>query len=145
MGIFGTTAPKFVYAHGGGGSEVTVPLTYSTIVTSEPTTDYVEQKSSLTGDRALISRGTHWVVEIKVNLWKYTTSPTPGEKYSTIAAYKGKLVSLWLHADGPQFYKSAGVDALFMLKEITPSFITDTDFKDVILLRFESTDTILQA
>jgi len=144
VGIFGTTSPKFVYAHGEGG-EVTVNLPYSTIVTSEPATDYVEQKSALSGDRTFLPRGTHWVVEIKINLWKHTTSPTPGEQYAAITAYKGMLVSLWLHADGEQFYKSAGVDALFLLREITPSFITDTDFKDVILLRFESTDTILQA
>ena len=142
MGIYGTTESKFVYDHGGGG-EVTVALPYSEIVMSEPSTEYLEQKSTLTGDREFIARGTHWTVEIKVNLWKYT-SPTPATKYATIMTYRGKKVCLWLHTDGNPFRKSAGVDALFQLKEVTPSWIVDTDFKDVLLLHFESIDPIYQ-
>ena len=144
MSIFGTTQSKFVYDHGGGG-EVTVDLPYSKIVTSEPTTDYVEQKSQLDGEREFLPRGTHWVVELEVHIWKHTTAPTPSEKYSAIVAYKGLPVSLWLHSDGSPFYKSVGVDALFVLKEVTPKYATDTDYKDYLLLHFESADTILQA
>jgi hypothetical protein len=144
MGIFGTTCPRFIYNHGGGG-EVTVDLTYGIIQRSEPTTDYVEQRSAITGDRDLLARGTHWEVEVKYHLYKHTTAPTPAGKYSTIATYKGRLVTLYLHADGAPFYKTGTTDALFVLKEITPFFLTTTDYKDGLILLFVSADTVLQA
>lgn len=139
MGIFGTTAPKFIF------SGTTVNLTYGIITKSEPVTEYIEQKSEITGNRDLISRGTHWTVEIRYHLYKHTTAPTPAAFYTTLTSYKGKQVSLYLHADGAQFYTAAATDAHFVLKEITPFYLTTTDYKDALILLFESVDTILQS
>lgn len=139
MGIFGTTEPKYITVVG----STTVALPYSQVISSEPSTDYVEQRSELTGERQFLPRGTHWVVEIQVNLWKYS-SPTPATKYATIAGHRGAKVYLYLHSDGNPFYKSAGVSAAFVLKEVSPKWVTDTDYKDILILRFESADTIYQ-
>ena len=144
MGIFGTTCPRFVYNHGGGG-EVTVDLTYGIITRSEPQAEYLEQKSEITGNRDLIPRGTHWEVEVRYHLYKHTTSPTPAQKYTTITTYKGRQVTLYLHADGAPFYTSGTTDAHFVLKEVTPFHLTTTDYKDGLLLLFVSADTVLQA
>jgi hypothetical protein len=114
------------------------------VTRSEPRTEYLEQKSEITGDRAFIPRGTHWAVEVKYHLYKHTTSPTPQTKYETIASYKGIPVTLYLHNDGPQFLHSASADALFVLKELTPFYLTTTDYKDGLLLLFESIMTIDQ-
>ena len=138
MGMFGVLGPRFVYDHG-GGSEATVDLDYAVMTTSEPDTRYFEHRSELDLDRSFVYVGTHWRVTFIIGLHKYASKLT---KYQTITSYKGKLVSLWLHRDGSQFLTTGGDDALFILRDIRPFYLTDIREHDMLELQFESVDPI---
>jgi hypothetical protein len=137
-GIFGLLAPKFVST---GESPITVNLDYADIVKNEPVTDYVELPSEITGERAFIKRGTHYEVQFKINLYKYSN---PASKYADIMTYHGSTVTLWLHRDGGAYQTGSSTDALFLLKEVEPFFYESKDYPDYLLLTFVSVNVIVR-
>jgi hypothetical protein len=139
MSIFGTQAPMFVYNHGSSGEEA-VLLDNAVIVRNEPAYDYVEHKSQIDGSKILFKRAKHYEVEIRLNLFKYSN---PTGKFNTIANYEGKPVTLWLHRDGAQYKQTDDeTDALFVLREVNPFYLNNTDYKDGLVLIFQSIDPI---
>jgi hypothetical protein len=99
-------------------------------VSEEPLTDYVEHVSEIDGQRGFEARGTFWSVKIAVNLFKYSN---PTTTFQAIIGFKGTAVVLYPHRDGREFQ-----DILFILKEVKPFFLTTTDYKDGLMLEFES-------
>lgn len=138
MSIFGTTNPQFVYDHGGAG-EVTIDLPRAVITKMRVKDQYHEHRSELDLDREFLHVSTHWEVSVRVNFGKFG-SPLAG--FQELAAYKGSLVSLWLFSDGVQFMKSETEDALFLLRNVTPIYLTDNYQHDAVVLDFESVDPI---
>ena len=135
--IFGVNPPQFIYDRG-GANEVTVPLPYvNNDIRSEPATELVSSESDIDGQRESYLRGSHWVVEMTYNLHKELDA---AHKYGVLSSWKGYAVTLYLHDDGDPFFQAGDhdADALFILKEVIPSYITTTGFADVVTLRFES-------
>lgn len=140
MGIFGTTAPKFVYDEG-GTFQKTVTLTYGIITRNESVTEYVEHRSEIDGDREWVAKCSHREVEIEYNLWKEGTAAS--RMYNTIERFKGSKVSLYLHSDGDRFETSPGVAALFTLTEVEAWHVETATYKDRLRLTFKSTNPVL--
>lgn len=140
MSVFGNSYPQFIYFHGVTG-EVVVPLPYAIVTRSDPETEVVEFTSEIDGQRVVMDRGTHWVVEMKYLLFKETDART---KYEVFQYYKNLPVSLFIHADGYPFYRSSNhlLDALFVLTEVEPFLLTTTDYKDGLNLTFRSLNPV---
>lgn len=141
MGIFGTAAPKFIFDNG-GGSETTVLLDHAVIIKDEPEVDTLTIRSPLSGHKFNFWRGKYWYFDVNINLYKYSD---PLSKYSNLKAFEGQNVSLWRHRDGEPFKKSGGADCLFLLKEVTAFAIEDVEYRDRVVLRFESIDYVNEA
>jgi len=122
--IFGYQAPRMIH------NTTTVDLDHAKVISEEPTTDYVENVSQIDGQRSFANRGTSWTVKILVYLFKYAD---PLATYQSIVAYKGLQVTLLPHRDGREFEGTS-----FILKEVTPFFMATTDYKDGLILEFQS-------
>ncbi len=138
--IFGITSPKYIYDRGGAG-EVEVLLNHIVLLRSEPETEYVDLQSEIDGFRDSTLRARHWIVEMKVYLYKYAD---PAQKFADIMAHMGKSVSLWLHRDGDPFLQADGTtDARFTLREVTPIYIETVQYRDGAILLFRSVDPVV--
>lgn len=131
MGIFGTTAPRFIF-HDGLSDEATVDIDNARLLDAEPETEYVELISELDGSVSFHAPKVSWRVRILVHLFKYGN---PSTAYSTFTALKGHFGTLFLHRDGSQFPDAS---TTFVVKDVSPFFLTTTDFKDAVVLLFES-------
>ena len=138
MAIWGTSAPKFIYDNG-GGSEATVLLDYVVITKNAPSYSYIEHVAEIEGSKEFHKKGKHWAFELKMNLFKYAS---PVAKYDEIVAYEGLLVDLWQHRDGDAFQDSGSDNVLFILKEVIPFNLNQYEWKDGLILKFESTEFI---
>lgn len=141
MGIFGVSAPKFVFDRG-GGSETTVLLDFATIVRDEPEVETIRHQSRLDGKRVYIPKGKHWLFDVRLNLYKYGD---PAAKYDDLKAYENELVTLWRHRDGEQFKKAGGADCLFQIVEVTAFALENVEYRDAVLIRFESSEFVHEA
>ena len=135
--IFGTGSPKFVYDP--EGTPVTVNLDYVVILTDKPEIDLVEHKSVINGHREFILQGKHWVYEIRLHLCKYADIRA---KYEEINQYLGADVWLYRHREAAPFKDSAGDEVLFNIVSIDESYFDTPDYKDVLIIRFESKDYV---
>jgi hypothetical protein len=135
--FLGTGIAKMIYDRGGAG-EVVIPLPHARDIRQEPVSEYIQNESELDTQRDSIFRGTHWRVEMVYHLYK---EADPVTKYLVFATYKGTPVTLYLRDTGKPFseQEDANTDALFILREMTPINLTSTDYKDGLLLTFEST------
>jgi len=134
--IFGTGEPKYIYDNDG---DVTVTLGYSVVERDEPEFDYIEHKSVLNGHREVYDKGTHWVYEVVVNLFKYND---PKSKLNTFYASKPFDLILYRHSDGNPFQDADGTTVYFKLVEIEPFYLETILFRDKVRLKFISKDYI---
>lgn len=141
MGIFGTAAPKFVFDNGGSG-EATILLDYARITKDEPDPRVIRHESIVDGHRVYVEKGKYWLFEVELNLFKYSD---PLGKYNNIKAFEGEQVTLWRHRDGEQFKKAGGSDCLFRIMEVTAFAIENVQFRDRLLIKFESVDFVDEA
>ena len=138
--ILGVGVPQMVYDRGGAG-EVTIPLPYSVVLSSEPSTELLVNESDIDGAREVHSRATHWTVEIMYHLFK---EADPITKYGILTSYKNTPVSFYLHDDASPFTQAAdtNADAMFALKEVTPFYLETSRYKDGLRLVFESMEPV---
>lgn len=132
--IFGVEAPRIIYNHRLPG-EVIIDLDYARIMDVTPETGYVEHRAELSGDRDFIQRSVFWTVRILVHLFEFAD---PAAMYGSIVAYKGRLLSLYLHRDGLPMLSTLTEDSYFELTEVKTFHMTTTDYKDAAILTFES-------
>jgi hypothetical protein len=134
--IFGRLPPRFVFNHDQPG-EVVVDLDYSVVTAMTPHTEWLEHVDELSLDRCFVYRRTAWTISVALNLYKYAD---PEQKYRDIAAFIGERVSFYRHREAVPMRASpvTNADMLFVLKELVPFFITNTDYKDGLRLVFES-------
>lgn len=135
--IFGTAAPKFVYDP--EGTPATVYLDYVVILKDEPEIDLIENKSVINGHREFDYQGKHWIYEIRVHLCKYSN---PRSKYEEIKQYEGDEVVLYRHRDADPFRDGSSNDVLFVITKIQEAYFDTTDYKDILIIRFESKDYV---
>ena len=134
MAIFGTSAPKWVYDYG-GSNEHTILFDYAYDENFKPKTTYIEHESEIDLERDYILKGSHYILNFKLNLFKYTDPPA---KYDEINDYKGLKGVLWRHRDGNPLKKADGSNALFTLKDIIPFYRENVTYKDALSITFES-------
>lgn len=138
MSMFGTSTPKWVYDRG-GASEHIILFDYVYDLNAKPKSIYIEHTSEIDAERDFILKGTHWEIEFKMNLYKYSTNPTiVRAKYNDINSYVGKKGTFWLHRDGSQYKVTNGNDALFVLKECIPFYKETVSYKDGLIIKLES-------
>ena len=135
--IFGISAPKFVYDP--DGTPATVNLDYVVILKDEPEIDLIEHKSVINGHREFDYRGKHWIYEIRVHLCKYSN---PRSKYEEIKQYEGAEVVLYRHSESEPFKDANDDEVLFLITKIQEAYFDTTDYKDTLIIRFESKDYI---
>lgn len=132
--IFGTRAPKMTVSGGG-----TVLLDYATIQKDEADYDILKHTSEITGNVAYVTRGSRWVVDILVHLYKYAD---PYAKFVELIAQKGTKVKLYRHRDGSAYKNSAGAEVDFMIEEINPFYLTNTKYEDAVIMKFRSVEYV---
>ena len=138
MAIFGTEPPKWVYDYG-GANEFTILFDYVYNLKFTPKIEYIDNESEINLDRDFVLKGTHWDIEFKMNLFKYSTDITVVKaKYDEILSYLGLSGTFWLHRDGTQFKKSDGSDELFILHDITLFYRDMVKYRDALIIKLKS-------
>ena len=140
MGIFGTQCPRMIY-HEGLGDQVTFDFDHARVLEYTPQSKYVDLVSEITGEREMILQGTDWEVRILVHLFKETLP----DYWTALKAYKGKVVTLYLHKDGSDpFVASTHDDSTgFILQEIAPFFLETILWRDAAILTFALSSSII--
>jgi len=137
MGIFGTSVPKIKLAV---SPSTIYTLNYAKILKDEPDNEYLVHQSVINGHKEFILKGTHWSFEVGINLFKESN---PGTAYSGYAALLGKKFYLYRHSSlNVAIQDSSGTDVPFMLYEKQESYYQTTDFKDYLILKFQSCDYV---
>lgn len=137
--LFGSSAPKFIFDPTGVNEEVL--LDYAVVTKDEPKEDVIIHESKFTSYRVYNVKGKYWIFECKLHLYKYNSVDdgfTPKEKYEQIKSYEGKLGRLHRHSDGDYLKDSEGVGVNMVLEKVIPSYYKTTDYKDLLLLKFQS-------
>lgn len=121
----------------------TLTLSNCTIIKDEPEPVIISHESPLTGHKINIVKGHRWIIEFRVNLFKYTSTDA-----------KTLLTTLWdnlgdndIHikrfSDESDWMNDMdGNDAHFTLVEVRPAFLTQSRDKDILYIRLESNDLI---
>jgi len=130
---YGTAAPKFVSGIN------TVHLDCAKILTDRPVYDYEEQPSVLNGHINHIKGGMHWLYIVRIHVYKEGESIANENK---LLSYLGKDVVLYRHREAFPFKDSAGDNVLFRVQEVTPDYFNTPDYKDIIDIRFKSSDYV---
>jgi len=138
MAALGIQPPKWIY-DSGGGSEHVILFDYVFDIELKPKHYYIENESEIDLERDFYRKGTHYTLDFKINLYKYSTVLSEIKaKQDEIISYVGLKGTLWQHRDASQFKKSGGSDALFVLKEVLPFNLDNITFKDALYIKFES-------
>jgi hypothetical protein len=130
--VFGDTEPQFA-VNFGTASQVIVQLDNTIITKDELVVKKIISESDLETDRAFISFGGYWELDIVVNLLAYTN---PQAKYNEIVRYNNQSVVLWKHRDELPYQDRAGDNIPFIIDEITPFSLDTFDFSDKLLIKF---------
>lgn len=134
MAIFGTGEPVWVYDRG-GVNEHTITFSYAYEINFQPDTVYIEHESEIDLERDFIFRGSHYTLDFKINLYKYSN---PLTTFNDIIAYKKLKGSLYLHNGGKLLKKSDNTDALFILKDVVPFYLETVQWRDGLYITLES-------
>jgi hypothetical protein len=141
MGLWGTGSPKFVGTGTPDSNTVTLDYANTDFTYVDPRT--VEHESVADGQRNWIQVGSHSEFTVALNIYKYTTSPTPKEKLQTLMTYLGQDVLFYPHADGNPIKDSSSVNVNFTVVSINRIDVptsdgTTSDYKDIIVITFKS-------
>lgn len=131
--IFGSTAPKFVVDP--QGASHTVVLDYIVVTKDEPEQDILIHESIFTGHREIIIKGSYWVYECDLHLFKYWS---PTTKYNTLKGYVGNEVSFYRHRNGDVLRDSSGNEVMMLFESMDEAYYQTPDYKDLLKLRFRS-------
>lgn len=138
--IFGNDAPKIIFDP--TGLNESVLLDYVIIQKDEPEEDTVIHQSIFTGHRELILKGKHWIVEMKMHLFKVAVNidlPTAKNFYKNLKSYEGAELRYYRHRDGDYLKDKNGNEVRMFLESVDESYYETTDFKDLLYLKFKST------
>lgn len=120
-------------------TEMAVMMNYIVILKDEPEIDLIEHKSVINGHREFDYQGKHWIYEIRMHLYKCSN---PRSKYEEIKQYEGSEVVLFRHSEAEPFKDANDDDVLFLITKIQEAYFDTTDYKDILIIRFESKDYI---
>lgn len=138
MAINGIAPPKWVYDRGGSNEHIILfDFVYDMVL--KPDSLYIENESEIDRERDFFKKGTHYTIEFKINLYKYSDVISERKaKRDEIFSYQGLSGTFWEHRDGIQFKKSNGSDALFVIEEIFAFHKDDITFKDALQIQLKS-------
>ena len=144
--ICGLGEPKFTGT--GDPDSNTVILYHSTMEPKYQEALLKVFESVLTGHRTLKVKWTHASFTITVNLFDYTTSPTPLEKAKTIYSYLYKDVIFYPFKDGAAYGDGLGkaiknsslVNVNCKIIDIQPGELELNSGKDVFVLTVQTND-----
>lgn len=140
--IFGIGSPKFTGT--GTPDSSTVTLDYAVLDPNWNDPRVIEHQSVITGKKTWTTLGDYASFRVTVNLYKYTTSPTPSTKFSTLMTYLHQLVYFYPHKDGvadgdglgKAIQNSTPANVKFFVSKITPYYLSNTVQKDLIDIEF---------
>lgn len=132
--IFGIDRPKFI-----DSIETEIELFHSVVIKDEPDFLTIQQESIINRHREWVDLGEHWVFQVQVYLWKYAN---PKAKYEQLHSYLDEEVILFRRSDGEPFKNPEGNDALFKIEEVTPVYLRQTKYYDIVIITFISVDPI---
>jgi len=134
MSIFGDNEPKIVTL-----SDVTINLDKTLIVKDEPDYRRIRQEDVVSSAGIIYNntRGMHWLFWVTIHLFKYSTDH--GDKFDALYDTLNKNVTLHRHRDKDSFKDSNGNVVPFYFAEIVPFYFDSPNYRDVLLLKFEST------
>lgn len=137
--LFGNSAPKFIFDP--DGENITVLLDYIVTLEDRPEEDYLIHESVFTKHRSFILKGKNWIYRCKLHLYKYT-GVTPQVKYAELKQYEGSAVRFYRHRDGDYLKDSTGAEVQMFLQSVDESYYQTSDYKDLLLLKFISTEYV---
>ena len=142
--IFGLGYPKVV------NGVVTLLLNYFNVEQDEPEWEYITHESILTGKKTVTAKGYHWVFAGTYNLYKQGNLAAIKTKYNEIIAQYNQSVVLYRHVDGlvagdglgDPIGTPTGSIMYFKMTEYRPFYLTRSDYKDCVYIKFISQDFI---
>jgi len=133
--IFGVQSPKVVF------ETATITLDYSIIIQDRPVPDLILHESIINRHREWVVLGKHWVFEINLLLFKYTTGAAA--KYAAVKAMEGGYVDqLFRRTDGVALKDSSSTLIRFLVEEVSETYLDTPDFPDILRIRFISENYI---
>ena len=129
--IFGEQEPKIITSSG-----TSIYFDHTIIVENKPVFNRIEHESKINGNRLFVNKGYHWVFKFKMNLFKYSD---PLTKFEEIEGALFDNVTLYKHRDRDPFKDDNGDIVSFCFIELEPFYLDKLNFKDCLLLTFEST------
>ena len=131
---WGTGAPKFEDQQGN-----IILLDKAKVLQNEPVYHYLEQPSVINGFINHIHKGYWWLYVVRIHVFKYDESI---KKTNELLPYLGKDVYLYRHREADPFKNSAGEKLLFRIQEVTTDHLDTPDFRDIIDIKFKSTNYV---
>lgn len=103
-------------------------------------------ESVLNGHREWITKGQHWVIEMKSNLFKESTISTRRTDFDNLFGYlyTDVYVSRFIEDSlGAVLIRdSSSVPVKFIMESFETSFLTQADYEDVVTIRLRSKDYV---
>lgn len=134
-GIHGILAPKIITS-----GAVTINLDYVEVIKDEYEFINTKKKSRVEGKRTIINRGYHHNFHLRMHLYKHGSNAH--DKYFELVGIIGDTVTLYRHRDGNPCKDPDGNNAEYVFIELIPYFITTSDYKDGLILKFKSAEKI---
>lgn len=131
--IFGISKPKFVF------NSTDYFLDYSVLSPNFSIPQSVEQTSVITGHRELVEKGDYAEFTVLVHLHKYAD---PRAKFEELYPAYRKSVKFYPHRDGEALKDVNGDDALFIVSEMKPGYLSNLVNFDILTITFKSKDYI---
>lgn len=131
--IFGISKPKFVF------SATDYFLDYAVLAPNYSIPQSEEQVSILTGHRELVEKGDYAEFTVLVHLHKYAD---PRAKFEELYPAYRQTVKFYPHRDGAALQDINGDDAMFMITEMKPGYLSNLVNFDILTITFKSKDYI---
>lgn len=142
--LFGTQAPKFIHDLGGPNQKI-IEFDYVVITKDASDKRMLESESELDGHITRKLLGKHRIFEFRQHLFKYVKYfdlQTAIDKYNEIKSLEGLDGVLYRFRDGKPFKDKSNQNVLFTITNIEETYFDTPDFKDLLLITFESNDYV---
>lgn len=103
-------------------------------------------ESVLTGHREWITKGQHWVIEMKSNLFKESTLSTRRTDFNNLFGYLYESVYVTRYMVGSDssvvIRDSSSVPVKFIIESFETSFLTQANYEDMVTIRLRSKEYV---
>ncbi len=123
--------------------KIRVELSNFLITRDEPQEEGFFHESVINGHREWVSKGMHWELEIRSNIFKEGSEAAVRAKFKEIHSCLYQPVWVYKHFDGLNLFRdSNGKPVSFIMDIFQPAFVTQVNFEDYLILGLKSTEYV---